>query len=229
MFRKFFKKNNFKLFLVGLVFTLVCFFRFFFQEDFLQGDYWKIFIFYGGAFFLLPWGIIHFFFQQKTEDYFWGKFNFAHFEKRKVENLLFIFWIGFFGLIMLKSDQWKNFPISPWILGRWELVLFLDFTLLPLILFFQEFFYRGFLLKIFSERLNLWGAVVFQALLAIGFETFFIGRAFLVGIVLFVFYCFLGWVSWRQKNFLYSWWLIFLSGLFFDLVVKYKIFSLLNK
>ena len=225
MKNKFWEKKNSSLFFAGLVYGLVFFFRFFLQKELVDYDFWKIFSFYFSAFFLLPWGISHFFFHQKIRLYFWGKFFSLEIKNRKREFIFFLAWLGFFSLIMLKFGQWKNFPVSPWVFGRWELFLLLDLTLLPAILFFQEFFYRGFLLKVLTERLQSGGAIVAQALLAIIFELSFLQRGWSVGGIIFLFYCFLGWVSLRGKNFFYSWWIIYLSSLFFDGIIKYKIIT----
>lgn len=224
MFKKFFQRNNYLIFSAGAVLLLVFSFRFFLRQDFQQVDFLKIFLFYFFAFFLLPWGLIHFSYKQKIKDFFLGKFSWEKFQTKKSFFILNFFWIGIFSLIMLKFNQWKNFPVSPWISNDWDLIIFMELSFLPLILFFQEFFYRGFFLKIFSERINGWLAIFLQAFLAIFFESIFIGRVIWLSGLLFIFYCFLGWVSLRNKNFLFSWVVIYFYSILFDLIVLYKVY-----
>lgn len=217
------KKNNFAIIFAFLILGCVFIFRFFWVEDFARGDFWKIFIFYLGAFFLLPWGGIVWFFNLSLKDFFWGGFSLSKLKTKVQYFLLFFVWIGFFWWLMIKFNLWEHFPVSPWIFGRWDLIVFLELSFLPLILFFQEFFYRGFLLKVFSDRLGVWPAIFLQAGTAVTFEALFIGRVYWLMGVLGIFYCFLGWISWRNKNFVYSWGWIVGASLFFDLVVKYQI------
>lgn len=226
MLRKLFRRNNNSLIFALLTLALVFFFRFFLKEDFQQRDFWKIFIFYFGAFFLLPWGVIRFIYRERLENFFLKRNALKEMEEKKKYFFWIIFWIGVFLLVMLKFGQWKEFPVSSWILGRWDLVIFLDLSFLPLILFFQEFFYRGFVLKTFSEKMGPWWAIGGQAGLAIMFDLLFVRRFFLVSGLLFLFYYFLGWVSLKNKNFLASWWVIFFVSLIFDAVVRYKISEL---
>lgn len=224
MLKKLFQKNNYSIFSALAILLLVFFFRYFLDQDFQQEDFLKIFIFYFFAFFLLPWGLIRFFYKQKMEEFFLINFSWKNFQDKKLFFLINFFWIGIFSLFMLKFNQWKNFPVSPWILNSWDLIIFLELSFLPLILFFQEFFYRGFLLKIFSEKMDVWLAISLQALLAIFFEIIFNERILWLGGVLFIFYCFLGWISLRNKNFLFSWMVSFFFSVLFDLIILYKFY-----
>lgn len=223
MLRKVLQRKDNSLIFTGLTLLLVLLFRFFLQEDFLQRDFWKMFIFYLGAFFLLPWGVIRFVWREDVSEFFLRKVSWGDLKEKKKYFFWIFFWIGIFLLIMLKFDRWKDFPVSSWILGKGDLVIFLDLTLLPLVLFFQEFFYRGFLLKKFSEKVSDWWAIGGQAGVAIVFDFLFVGRDYFVSLMLFFFYCFLGWASLKNKSFLVSWWVFFLFSLMFDWIIKSKI------
>jgi len=115
-------------------------------------------------FFVFPVLFIKFFLKKKPRDYFWNiKKARSQTEWALAVALVFIFTIW---LIVLKWEGSGSF----WQGGTVKLLLFINTFLLPVVVFSQEFFFRGFLLKIFRRNWSAFWAVVIQATLFTGFK-----------------------------------------------------------
>lgn len=115
-------------------------------------------------FFIFPILFIKFFLRQKPKEYFLDTKQ----AKNQIEwalssALVFIF------IIWLIVLNWKELAVIRQNESI-KLVLFVNTFLLPIAVFSQEFFFRGFLLKIFSRNWSSLTAIATQATLFTGFK-----------------------------------------------------------
>jgi membrane protease YdiL (CAAX protease family) len=158
----------------------------------------------------------------------------GHFSLRSVLVAMAVL-LGLIGLavvFMVKFQGEKYLTASPWVTGSLGLFLFLELTLLPVIVFSQEFFFRGFLLGKLKATLGAPLAILAQALLFVGMEVF-LSRGDLaqngilwifLGVIL-VLNLIFGVVAYWAKSFFYSGLIYWMYLFFIDLLVFYQLWS----
>ncbi len=168
-------------------------------------------------FFILPWLIL------KEEIV---KFNFKN--NWAIDFEILILWLVF-GFIVLKLEVFYFLKLNyltrvDYFLNDWWVILFLNFILIPIILFSQEFFFRKYLIKKLKVSFSVIGSLVIQAGLFVVFEMLFF-EIFIWQFILFNFILafILGFFYIKTENIWYSfltrWGLI----LILDGIILYKI------
>ena len=113
---------------------------------------------------------------------------------------------------------------TDWFVGDWWAIIFFDLIFIPIILFSQEFFFRGFLTKEFSVIFSNKASIVIQAVFFVIFEMLFF-EVFVWQFVLFNFVLalFLGFLYSQTKSVWYSFATRWLIILLLDGSILYKI------
>lgn len=113
---------------------------------------WENFIFSIIAFFVFPFFLINSVFGDKLSDY---NLNFQIVGRNIIWSILILIALaGFVAFCMVKFDWDKFLVVSNWIVGGRGVLIFLDLIILPAVVFFQDFFFRGFLLESFGGTWN---------------------------------------------------------------------------
>ncbi len=133
-------------------------------------------------------------------------------------------------IFMLNFQGERYLTASPWVTGSFGLFLFLEVLILPVIVFSQEFFFRGFLLKRFKTVTISPIAILVQALLFVLLEIFLsreeLGQSGLLWIflgVIFLLNLIFGLVAHWTKSFFYSGLVYWMYLFFIDLLVFYQL------
>lgn len=184
----------------------ILFFVSYFVSDKERVGVWEWVLFSGGFFGLLPFLTERFIFRENwKENVFGGKIS----QKK----------LGWFFVLMVISGviSWlvlyfldgknilKNLSFikgSSWILGTASLVVFLDLLILPIIIFFREAFFRGWVFFRTQKAFGSLLAVFVQAMFYLVYETIFNwGKIdFSFGAFVFSWGVFLGGLSWFFKT-----------------------------
>jgi len=176
-------------------------------------------------FFLFPFFIIKGVFKKDAKMLHLGSYcNVSKYILVFFEALAFIFLIFF----AIKSLGWFDYVKLNYLAGRefyfgsLAVVLLLDLIFLPIIIFSQEFFFRGFVLRITEKTAGLFSALVFQAALFAFYEGLFLGGfSFPFLLISFIFAFFLGFITFQTRN---LWFSFFLRWIIILLVDGYLIF-----
>lgn len=172
--------------------------------------------------FLTPYFIIKTVLKESVKDYY------LCFEI----NWKSIFWslvgVGIFVVLiwaLVVQLGWRgDMPVSRWILGSTGLLIFIDLVLVPVVLFAREFFFRGFLMKIFSETIGVVGAILLQGLLATVYVIHLEGyQNYHYTILLLIPNILLGYVAFVNKSVIVSAIVSWIYVLAVDFFVVYKL------
>lgn len=163
------KKNQFYVALMVSVFVIAT--QWFLMKDVKTNGIWELLISSFFLFFVLPIIIIKFYFKLKLTDFHLS----FKFDVKDVLTVFIsgIFFIGLFFILLVKLNWYKFFPTSNLMFGGKGPFMFFEFIILPLVLFFQEFFFRGFLLRFSEKAIGIKGSVFIQILAVLVFEYVF--------------------------------------------------------
>lgn len=139
---------------------------------------WESLIFSIVAFLIFPFFLIKFVFGERASDY---NFKFQIIGKNAIWTILTIAMLASVVIFCVVKFDWDRFLIvSNWIVGGRGIMLFVDIVLLPVIIFSQDFFFRGFLLESLG---GYWNKIV--SILAVSFlytAFFYFGDKDLIGL-----------------------------------------------
>lgn len=215
------KNNNRKVLVIGIIYYVLIILAtlFFNKQNKISGELIQV-IYTFLLLFLLPILIIKKGFREKIKEY-----NLPNEKIRKQVFLaMSIIWLGSL-LIWLFMLQWGGNDMTKTVWWNWGIVRLAGENLLifPLIIFFQEFFFRGFLLKTLNKNLNNLMSVIILAVLVVIFNMLLLQKIFnwqiILGIVLLnillnlivlrfksvVYSFFIYWLSWIILNFWILW------------------------
>ncbi len=191
----------------------------------VKGDgIWELLLLSVSLLFLAPLLIIKKFFKKDIRKYF---LNLKE-TKKKIKWTAIV--VGAVVLVasifMIKSGLRGG--ESVWKLSSTRFLLFINLFILPLIVFSQEFYFRGFLQETFRRKIGLKFAIVSQAILFVLFKLFTMGDliSWLRLLVLLAISLILGMIAHRFKSVMVSamvhWAYLFLV----DIYILYKISQL---
>lgn len=216
-------KKNQKIIIAFLTALLILLSQWFiFKKINIGNGIWGWFFSLIFLFFLLPAFIIKYVFNEKIKDYnLTFKIPKKQFWRIMVEIILFFGIILFF---VLKFHLKGYLLTSFWVLESVDLVLFVDFLLLPIMIVSQEFFFRGFLLEVFRRSMGIFLAVLFQAILFLIYILIFRENLQWQTILLYgLFNVFLGWVVIRSRSIFVSALISWLVSVSISVFILYQI------
>lgn len=134
--------------------------------------------------------------------------------------------------LLVVQLNWKgHLTVSRWVLGSTGFLLFVDLAVTPFVIFAREFFFRGFVLKSAVGVFGVVGAIVFQAVLATGYDVYIGGFSDWVGAwpqlaLLLFFNAMLGFVALASRSIVVTSIISWAHILFIDLFFAYQLSSL---
>lgn len=179
--------------------------------------------------FIFPAFVIARVYKEKISDYYL-KLNF--FKDKQVKTIIFLETIVFIGLLyffVIKLGWIKNFMAYEWFFGSWGVILLVEITIVPLLIFVEEFFFRGVVFKNFLEKYNLFWALIIQVVLIIIYQL--ILSSFLpwqLIAILFITNLFLGWVVAQTRSIWISFFIMILVRYLIDGYILYQVKFLLG-
>lgn len=223
-------ENNKKQLIVGLGYYVLAILvvLFFYREENISSDFVQmvcavLFLF------VLPMLIIRkgFIIGDKTVEYSLKEYNWpTGYVKKQLEWSVVFVWgfsLLFWGFMLqwggddvVKKVIWKN--------GQIIKLILMNLTIIPIGLLAQEFFFRGFLLKIFRDSFSKGFSVSAVAVLAVGFSIILAQTIFdwqvLVGI--FIVNVCLGWIVLKFKSVVFTFFLYWLILVGLNFIVLYQ-------
>ncbi len=215
------KKNQFYVALIVSAFIIAA--QWFLMKDVETNGVWEWLISSFFLFFILPIVVIKFYFKGNLADFHLSfKFDF------KDVLTVFVFgglFIGLFFLLLVKLSWYKFFPASNLMFGGKGPFMFFEFIVFPLILFFQEFFFRGFLLRSAEKAIGVIGGILIQLLAVLIFEYVFGATLhFVIFFSILVVSLFVSWLVFRTRTVF----LTFLISWLVNIVINFTVFYYLN-
>ncbi len=139
-----------------------------------------------------------------------------------------VIYVATLWLLVVQLDWKGHLTVSRWVLGSAGFLLFVDLAITPLVVFAKEFFFRGFILRSALPVLGAVGAIIFQAVLFLGYELYISGfPEWLVlwpQIVLLLFLnVMLGFIAWVNKSIVISALISWIHILAIDLFFAYQL------
>jgi membrane protease YdiL (CAAX protease family) len=216
-------KKKQKLIVTFLTLTLILFSQWIvFRKIEISDGIWGWFFSAIFLFFLLPVVVIKYVFNENIKDY-----NFSFKLKKEQVWRILLELVLFFGIILffvLKFNLKGHLLTSFWVLEKIDLVLFVDFLLLPIIIISQEFFFRGFLLEIFRKNFGIFLGVLFQAIVFLFYIAMFRENIQWQTLLLYgVFNMFLGWLVIRSRSIFVSATVSWIVSVSISIFVLYQI------
>ncbi len=166
--------------------------------------------------FVFPIFIIKRIYKRKVKNYYL-KLNFLKDNQVKIIVLLEILLVvGLLYFFMVKLGWAEHFRVYTWFFGSWSVILFIELIILPLVIFSEEFFFRGFVLKTLLDRYKILWALLIQAFIVIIYQAILSSSlAWQLLIVLFVVNIFLSWMVAQTRTI----WISFLAMLLFRYLI----------
>ncbi|MEA2006772.1 MAG: hypothetical protein U9O20_01250 [Patescibacteria group bacterium] len=139
-----------------------------------------------------------------------------------------LIYVAVMWLLVVQLNWRGHLTVSRWILGSTGFLLFVDLVVMPFVIFAREFFFRGFILKSAVGVLGMVGAIVFQSILATGYDVYIGGFSDWVGawpqIVLLLFFnAMLGFVALVSRSIIVTSIISWAHFLFVDLFFAYQL------
>ena len=224
-------KNNKQQLIIGLGYYVlaVLVVLFFYREESVSSEFVQV-ICAVLFLFVLPMLIIRkgFIVEGKTVDYNLKEYNWpVGFVKKQLGWSIIFVWsfsLLFWGFMV----QWGGEDVGKkliWKNGQTVKLILMNLTIIPIGLLAQEFFFRGFLLKIFRSSFNKWFSVGIVAVLAGVFSMILVQTIFdwqvLIGI--FVANVFLGLIVLKVRSVIFSFFVYWVVLVGLNLVVLYQI------
>ncbi len=214
------KKNQFYVTL--LISVIIIGLQWLLMRDVKTNGVWEWLLSSLFLFFILPIIVIKFYFKENLSS-FHLSFNFG---LREILTTLISggIFIGIFLLLMVKFSWYENFPFSDFYLGDKNVFLFICFLISPLVIFFRQFFFLGFLLKSAEKVVGAWrGVIIFFIFLFLAF--FISGKDFSVvvfSLTLFV-NIFLAWLVLRTRTVILTSLVAWIISMVIDFTIFYQI------
>ncbi|MEA1925935.1 MAG: hypothetical protein U9M90_01670 [Patescibacteria group bacterium] len=215
-------KNKAKFLIVLIEYVLIVLLAKFFVSNIKTDGVVELAFLSFFLFFLTPLFTIRYIFREKTSDYFLC-LNFI--KKGILKGILAIaVFVAVMWVLVVQLDWEKYMSVSKWILGDKDLMIFLEITAIPIIVFAKEFFFRGFVLRSFAGVAGVAGAIVLQAMLVV-LCAIYIGvfPGVRQAILLFIPNLFLGYIAYVNRSVIISSFLSWGYILLIDLVFAYKL------
>ena len=215
-------RNKVELFVVLLETIAAVFIMKFILGKVETNGIWELLVSSVLFFFVMPIITIKYIFKRTIGEYNLRKD--ISWPKGIILLLATIFLSGVLALAVVKFG-WINFlEVTNWSgAGSKYLIIFLDLIVLPGIIFSQDFFLRGFVMKTISRRWGFWAAVAVQMLVAVAIKGYFDGNWAWQRMIIFAWMnLILGVVAYHSRWIIFSTLLRWLYFLIFDLFIIYK-------
>ncbi len=179
--------------------------------------------------FLFPIFIIKRIYKKKLKNYYL-KLNFLKDNQVKSIVLLeVLFVVGLLYFFVVELGWVEHFRAYMWFFGSWSVILFVELVILPLLIFSEEFFFRGFILKTLLDRYKILWALLIQVFIVIIYQAILSSfLAWQLLIILFIVNIFLSWIVAQTRTIWISFLVMLLFRYLIDGYILYQIKFLLG-
>ena len=121
-------------------------------------------------------------------------------------------------LVISYTDFFNHYAVSLSVVGNFWIFIFYNLVILNIFLFFQEYFFRGFVLNVFSPKFFAWSILIETVLYAAVFltESLMSGKSFWTSVPFIILSLTGGVTAYKSKSMVYSW----ISGVIFLLLLN---------